>query len=312
MQSKLELVGAASAAERGEAEARYAAAAAAAAASGAPAPFRGPAADSELGEQFIDAIGIVAAVGYACEARHCVFLCGVTYRGGNKGATNDMLVRSLELQCGASAARAAKREDIADPARGWITIRGTTQMMRAAMSNDLPRVLRLMHLGAPLDLVDGSRGLSALHWACELGHGHIAQALLDGIFGRGSGSGASINLQTAGFGATPLGLASQFGREDIVRLLLARGARQELQTHDGHTALHCAVIFAHFGVVEQLCSAPGAIVALKAERRHDGRTPRWIAVYRSKWNENHERLVDILSAHEQRLEAFHGAVDRAS
>ena len=74
--SELACGGSASAAERLEAEARYAAAAAAAAASGAPAPFRGPAADSALGERLIDAIGIVAAVGYACEASPCIPLCG--------------------------------------------------------------------------------------------------------------------------------------------------------------------------------------------------------------------------------------------
>ena len=304
MQSKSELAcGSASAAERLEAEARYAAAAAAAAASGAPAPFRGPAADSALGERLIDAIGIVAAVGYACEASPLIPLCGITYRRGDKGATNDMLARSLELQCGASAPRAVRREDfVVDPATPFrVTIRGTTQLMRATITNDLPRVLRLIHLGAPLDLADGSRGLSALHWACKCGHARIAEALLDGT-GSGS-SGAPINLQSPKFGATPLGLASQHGHADIVHMLLARGARQELQTRDGHTALHCAVIFEHFDIVEQLCSASGAIFALEAKRRFDGRTPRDVAVFRSRWSQNHERLIIILDEHERRLKA---------
>jgi ankyrin repeat protein len=170
----------------------------------------------------------VAAVGYACEASPCIPLCGITYRRGDKGATNDMLARSLELQCGASAPRAVRREDfVVDPAKPFrVTIRGTTQLMRATITNDLPRVLRLIHLGAPLDLADGSWGLSALHWACKCGHARIAEALLDGT-GSG-GSGAPIDLQTPEFGATPLGLASQHGRADIVRMLLARGARQEL------------------------------------------------------------------------------------
>ena len=271
-----------------------------------PPAFRGPAADSVLGERLIDVIGIVAAMGFACEVSHCLFLCGETYRKGDKGATNDMLVRSLELQCGLSAARAAKREDSVVPAHyglSIVIIRGTTQLMRAAMLNNLPQVLRLVHLGAPLCLADGSWGLSALHWACHFGHELVACALLDGRFGKGSG----INMQTVRCGATPLGLASQFGHKDVVRLLLARGARQELQTHDGHTALHCAVIFAHFEVVELLCSAPGAAFALGAERNGIGRTPIDIALYRSKWNKDHEQLAVILNAHELRLCAVRGA-----
>ena len=52
---------AASAAERAECEARFAAASKAALASGAPTPFRGPAADSALGERFLDVIGLICA-----------------------------------------------------------------------------------------------------------------------------------------------------------------------------------------------------------------------------------------------------------
>ena len=87
--------------------------------------------------RLIDLLGIVAAVGYACEVSHCLCLCGETWRKGDKGATNDTISRCLERQCGASAARAAKREG-----SGW------TQLMRAADQNNLPRVLQLVQLGA--------------------------------------------------------------------------------------------------------------------------------------------------------------------
>jgi hypothetical protein len=73
--------------------------------------FHGPAADSALGEALIDVIGIVAAIGFAADASQCVQLCGTTFRAGDRGATNDMLVQSLRLQCGARAARAAEREE---------------------------------------------------------------------------------------------------------------------------------------------------------------------------------------------------------
>jgi hypothetical protein len=136
-------------------------------------------------------IGIVAAMGFAAEVAHCLHLCGETWRKGDKGATNDMLARSLERQCGASAARAAKREDFAHPIYGY-TIRGTTQLMRAAILNNLPRVLQLVQLGAPLELKDKSYGRTALLWACSMGHEPVARALLVGKY---EGRGAEVDAR---------------------------------------------------------------------------------------------------------------------
>jgi ankyrin repeat protein len=56
-----------------------------------------------------------------------------------------------------------------------------------------------------------------------------------------------------------------------VRLLLARGARHELQNKDGDSALHLAASNGHVGVVTLLCAAPGAAAAL-ALRDEDGDT----------------------------------------
>ncbi len=121
-------------------------------------------------------------------------LCGTTFRAGDRGATNDMLVQSLRLQCGAREARAAGREKFAVPMPwgGLQTVQGTTQLIRAAALNNLPRVLQLIQLGAPLDLVDEAHGWSALHWVCRLGHEHVAKALLDG---KHEGRGATVDLR---------------------------------------------------------------------------------------------------------------------
>ena len=73
-----------------------------------PPPFHGAAADSALGERCIDALLIVSASGYAAEVSQCRWLCGEKWRAGDRGATNDMLVRSAEIQCGARAARSAR------------------------------------------------------------------------------------------------------------------------------------------------------------------------------------------------------------
>ena len=224
-------------------------------------------------------IGVVSAVGFAADVSQCAQLCGVTFRAGDRGATNDMLVQSLRLQCGAREARAAGREDIAVlmPWVGLQTIAGTTQLMRAAHLNNLPRVLQLIQLGAPLDLVDVSDGFSALHWASWKGHEHVVKALLDG---KNEGRGATIDLRDT-TGWTVLMSASQAGRESVVRLLLSRGAKQELQDHEGYTALHYAVFGNCPVVVELLCTAPGAAaaLALKTSAAHGSRSPLSLAIH---------------------------------
>ena len=105
----------------------------------APAPFRGPAADSALGEALLDALPLVFALGYAADASRCRALCGMTWRTGDRGATNDMIVQSLRRQCGEREVRAAKREGFLHPRRGY-AIGGSTQLIRAAILNNLPRV----------------------------------------------------------------------------------------------------------------------------------------------------------------------------
>ena len=62
-------VAAASAAERAEAEARFASACAAAKDGAAPTPWRGPAADSPLGERFLGVISIACANGHGLDLR---------------------------------------------------------------------------------------------------------------------------------------------------------------------------------------------------------------------------------------------------
>jgi ankyrin repeat protein len=259
--------------------------------------FHGPAAGSALGEALLDVIGIVSAVGFAADVSQCAQLCGVTFRAGDRGATNDMLVQSLRLQCGAREARAAGREDFLRHAKDVNddddeddVVEGTTQLIRAALLNNLPRVLQLIQLGAPLDLVDEMYGRSALHWASREGHEHVVKALLDGKY---EGRGATIDLRKSGM--TALMRASQFGRESVVRLLLSRGAKQELQSNIGYTALHRAVEGNRPGVIALLCAAPSAAaaLALKTSAAFVGsRTPLALAILY-----DHAACEAVLRAH---------------
>jgi ankyrin repeat protein len=154
-----------------------------------------------------------------------------------------------------------------------LTIEGSTRLIRAAILNDLPRVLQLIQLGAPLNLVDETWESSALHFASYLGHEHVAKALLDGKF---AGRGATLDMRDK-FGITALSRASNRGHEAIVRLLLSRGADQRMQSNDGKTPLHVAVMGNCAGVIELLCAAPGAAAALALED-HLGLTPLALAV----------------------------------
>jgi hypothetical protein len=80
-----------------------------------------------------------------------------------------------------------------------------------------------------------------------------------------------------------------------VRLLLSRGARQELQDDGDWTALHWAVYTDQSGVVKLLCSAPGAADALAlmtGNTVYGRRTPLGIAI-----SMGHASCEALLRAH---------------
>ena len=162
--------------------------------------------------------------------------------------------------------------DFARPDGGLWTI-ATTQLIRASIQNNLPRVLQLIQLGAPLDLVDQTWRQSALLWASRLGHEHVVAALLEGKY-----KGADVNQVCAGL--TALELASSCGHVGVVRVLLARGAKQ-VRPGQTSTAIHRAAYHNHIEVVKLLLAAPGASDALKT-KDYDGNTPLKLAKGRAE------------------------------
>jgi ankyrin repeat protein len=347
-------VAAAAAAERAEADARFTAASATAASSGAPPPFRGPAADSPLGEQLLNVLPHAFALGFALDLRHTRYLCGLTLRErailggavatrfgdgvllerraadgtrvvrlpwatlhtrdriderGFRGGTADTMARTLERQAPwIAAARAAPREDARISHDRAHVFARTTQLMRSVVDGDERRVSELLAAGAAPCSVNGD-ACTALHYAALNGRADITRLLCavpggaaalalrnkdgatplmlavsssDGGEGlvtallEADAAGVSVDAQIKG-GYSALMWASEKGYEGAVRLLLARGARQELQNENGDTALHYAAWKGHAGVAKLLCAAPGAAAALTL-RTEGGNMPLVIAI----------------------------------
>jgi hypothetical protein len=214
-----------------------------------PAPFRGPAADSRLGELLLDALPLACAVGHALDLSHCLALCGATWRrgvaradgsldrAGFLGGTNDMMARSLERQAPwLAGARKMRRE-----------AGGVTQLARAVREGDEQRVRELVAAGAPLDLVLVS-GVSALDLASDRGCVSIVKLLLDGKY---EGKGAGFDTK----GCMPLIFPLLRGHEAVMRLLLERGANAARPSVYG-TAL---LAFATTDAIKVLLREHGAI-----------------------------------------------------
>jgi ankyrin repeat protein len=263
-------------AERAARETLFLAATLAAVAVGAPPPFRGPAADSKLGELFIDISGIVAASGYALDIHHARDICSTTFREGIRnpdgsldrsgflGATADMISSSIRLQAPwLPSAHTCQRQN------GGAE-RLSTQLYRASAVGDEQTVRNLVAARIPLNGIPCEGGWSALHRAAFSGHAGVVKILLDGL---DPGLGANVDrLEANHMRRTALIIACDQGRESVVRELLAHGASVSAQDSTGFCALHTAVLRGDASIIMLLCAAPGAAYAitLPALRMHEG------------------------------------------
>jgi FOG: Ankyrin repeat len=74
--------------------------------------------------------------------------------------------------------------------------------------------------------------------------------------------------QVSGHGFTPLGLATHFGKEDIVRFLLAKGADPNIQSQNGYNVypIHAAIGSGFDGIAKMLIEAGAEVNVLQASR----------------------------------------------
>jgi ankyrin repeat protein len=102
----------------------------------------------------------------------------------------------------------------------------------AAMRGDLSRVEVLLQQGADVNAAQGD-GMTALHWAAELGHADMAARILE--------AGADVSVKTRVGDYTPLHVAARGGHADVTRVLLEAGADPSMRTGTGGTMpLHFA------------------------------------------------------------------------
>ena len=141
----------------------------------------------------------------------------------------------------------------------------------AARAGDLDAVRALLAAGEDVSAAHGD-GMSALHWAAELGHAELAQTLIQG--------GATVDAVTRIGGYTPLHVASAAGQAEMVKLLLAAGSDAGSATNtSGATPLHLAANAGSVGAITALIDHGAAV---EAREKTWGQTPLILAAARNR------------------------------
>jgi serine/threonine-protein phosphatase 6 regulatory ankyrin repeat subunit B len=318
-------------AERVACEARSAAApAAAVVTAGAPALFRGPAADSPLGEALLDVLPIAFRHGHALELHRTRGLCGLTlreraapggavatqYGGGElveRRAADGVRVVRLPWATLYTRERVDERGFRGGPADvmaralkqqapAWVAKarRAPREDAQVPGLGKVTRTTSLIRAAAAGDerrvreLLAAGAPLCCVNdqrWTALHHASRQGSAQVVAALLEADATGATVDGQNNS-GDTALIWVCANGNEGAVRLLLARNARQELQNDSGRAALHHAAVKGHTGIVEQLCAAPGAAAAVALRDKH-GSTPLVLAVGSGGGS---ERLVAALLA----------------
>jgi cytohesin len=101
-------------------------------------------------------------------------------------------------------------------------------------------------------------------------------------------AGTDVNARHKSGGLTPLHFAAYYGHEEIVELLITKGANVNAKEEKGWTPLHFAAYYGHEEIVELLITK-GANVNAKA---NDGRTPIDWAI-----TQDNTETADLLRKH---------------
>ena len=121
----------------------------------------------------------------------------------------------------------------------------------------VPVMFWLGAVAAQTEAQSADKGPPTLWKACAAGDHDLARRLMD--------EGADVNAPDPALGVRPLSYAALFGRVEMVKLLLQRGADANGANRDGGTALHGAAFLGRASVARDLLKA-GADPKIKNER----------------------------------------------
>ena len=141
----------------------------------------------------------------------------------------------------------------------------------AAMVGDAEQVRVLLREGADVNAAQGD-GMTALHWASELGLVEMVDVLIHG--------GANLEAVTRNGGYTPLHLASRTGSAEVMVSLLEAGSKVDARTTtSGSTPLHLAAASGSVDVVRALLDQG---VVLNTAEFEWGQTPLMFAASKGR------------------------------
>lgn len=140
----------------------------------------------------------------------------------------------------------------------------------AAMRDDIEAVRSLLEEGAEVNMAQ-SDGMTALHWAAELGNVDLVRLLVD--------AGADLEAPTRIGDLTPLHIGAELGQSGTVRALLEAGANAESRNANGTTPLHFAALSGNVEIVEALTDHGADVNAREARW---GQTPLMFAASRNR------------------------------
>ena len=140
-------------------------------------------------------------------------------------------------------------------------------LVALAVAMSQPEALRaLLAAGARPDATS-FQGLLALSSAARLGRLDMTQILVD--------YGASFEIEACDASFFPAFEAARYGQADALRMLFERGARVDIDNHNGRTPLMVAVQESHADCV-RVCLAFGADI--DAQDAINGHTPAMLAL----------------------------------
>lgn len=148
---------------------------------------------------------------------------------------------------------------------------GLFPIHRAAQAGDaslIPILVTRFHCDVNLTGKDINAGRTALHFAASLGHTEVMKQLFS--------QHANCDVMTLDK-QTPLLFAVKNGREEAVRLLVAKGSDRNVKDSDSSTLIHCAARFCQPKLLAYLLSLQPELIHSKTEQQ--GHTPLHSAMY---------------------------------